>query len=223
MPPEAPDVLPSGACRPRPNLGATGIAGAAARARADRPGWSATLAYQLVPDLTTWRLTGPDGAVRFAKVATAGSARYPTLRGESERMVWAAPYLPVPEVVALEQLGRPTILVTEALPGARRHPPRWRADLPALVRALGRGLRPFHDAVGEEWCPFRFDLARALAHVEDRVRSGDVRGTGFHDDTPTSPRRPRWRDWRPRPRTTRTSSSATATSARPTCCSRRAG
>ncbi len=49
------------------------------------------------------------------------------------------------------------------------------------MRALGRGLRSFHDAVGEEWCPFRFDLGRALAHVEDRVRSGDVRGTGFHE------------------------------------------
>ena len=35
----------------------------------------------------------------------------------------------------------------------------WRTDLPALVRALGLGLREFHQAVGEEWCPFRFDLA----------------------------------------------------------------
>src|SRR5271163_67939 len=34
------------------------------------PGWTATLAYRLVPHLTTWRLTGPDGTVRFAKVAT---------------------------------------------------------------------------------------------------------------------------------------------------------
>jgi hypothetical protein len=53
------------------------------------PGWSATLVWRLVPHLTTWRLTGPDGAVRFAKVAR-GDDRYPTLRGESERMVWAA-------------------------------------------------------------------------------------------------------------------------------------
>jgi kanamycin kinase len=152
------------------------------------PGWSATLAYRLVPDLTTWRLTGPDGAVRFAKVASAGAsgasgaARYPTLRGEAERMVWAAPYVPVPKVVALEQLGNTTVLLTEALPGHDATLPGWRADLPALVRALGRGLRSFHEAVGEEWCPFRFDLTRALAHVEERVRGGGVRGAGFHDE-----------------------------------------
>jgi kanamycin kinase len=145
------------------------------------PGWSATLAYRLVPDLATWRLTGPDGVVRFAKVASAGATRYPTLRAESERMVWAAPYLPVPKVVALEELGGATVLVTEALPGRDATHPAWRSDLPALVRALGGGLRSFHDAVGEEWCPFRFDLAHALAHVEQRVRSGDIRGTGFHE------------------------------------------
>ena len=145
------------------------------------PGWAAVLAWRLVPYLTTWRLTGPDGTVRFAKVATGGD-RYPTLRAEAERMVWAAPYLPVPEVVTLEQLGSSTILLTEALPGRDATHAAWRADLPALVRALGRGLRSFHDAVGEEWCPFRFDLARALAHAEERVRTGDSTGLGFHQE-----------------------------------------
>ena len=41
------------------------------------PGWAAVLSYQLVPEVTTWRLTAPDGAVRFAKVDRAG--RFPTL------------------------------------------------------------------------------------------------------------------------------------------------
>jgi kanamycin kinase len=145
------------------------------------PGWDATLAYRLVPHLTTWRLTGPDGAVRFAKVARGGD-RYPTLRGESERMIWAAPYLPVPVVVALEQLGDATILVTRGLPGRDGTSADWQGDLPALVRALGQGLRAFHEAVGEEWCPFRFDLGRALAHVEDRVRSDAISPGGFHPE-----------------------------------------
>jgi kanamycin kinase len=145
------------------------------------PGWTATLAYRLVPGLTTWRLTGPAGSVRFAKVATGDHGRYPTLRGEYERMVWAAPYLAVPEVVALEELGDTTILVTKALPGHDATHPTWRVDLTALVQALGRGLRSFHEAVGEEWCPFRFDLARALAHVEERVAAGGATGAGFHE------------------------------------------
>jgi kanamycin kinase len=140
-----------------------------------------TLAYQLVPHVTTWRLDGPRGAVRFAKVSLGGQS-YPSLRGESERMVWAAPYLPVPVVVTLSEVGQATILLTEALPGRDAAAPVWRDDLPALVRALGRGLRRFHEAVGEEWCPFRFDLARALGHVEDRIGRDDVRRSGFHPE-----------------------------------------
>ena len=144
------------------------------------PGWTPVLAYRLVPGLTTWRLTGPDGSVRFAKVDTEG--RYPTLRGESERMVWAAAYLPVPTVVTLEQQGGTTILLTEALPGRDATDPVWRDDVGALVAALGRGLRVFHEAVGEEWCPFRFDTGRALEHVSRRVATDDIDPAGFHEE-----------------------------------------
>ena len=42
-----------------------------------RTGLDGPLAYRLVPDLTTWRLTGPDGVVRFAKVDTAAAATPP--------------------------------------------------------------------------------------------------------------------------------------------------
>jgi kanamycin kinase len=144
------------------------------------PGWSAVLAYQLAPWLSTWRLTGPDGSVRFAKVDREG--RYPTLHREAERMIWAAAYLPVPRVVTLEQLGPTTILVTEGLPGRDATDPVWRDDLPGLVRALGRGLRSFHGAVGEEWCPFRFDVPRALDHVRRRVAGDDDTPSGFHEE-----------------------------------------
>jgi kanamycin kinase len=136
------------------------------------PEWTATLAYQLVPDLTTWRLAHPDGRVRFAKVDSAGG--YPTLVGEAERMVWAAAYLPVPTVVALEQDQERTVLITEALPGANATDPVWSGDLPALVRAFAQGLASFHRAVGEEWCPFRFDVGIALEHVRRRVDAGLV-------------------------------------------------
>jgi len=144
------------------------------------PGWVPSLAYRLVPGLTTWRLTGPDGAVRFAKVDRAGC--YPTLRGEAERMIWAAAYLPVPVVVVLEQRGATSILLTEALPGRDATDPAWRDDLGTLVAALGRGLRAFHEAVGEEWCPFRFDTERALDHVRRRIAVDDIDPAGFHEE-----------------------------------------
>ena len=61
---------------------------------------------------------------------------------EYERMIWAAAYLPVPTVVALEESDAATILVTEALAGLDATQPAWRSDLPALTRgpsAAGSG------------------------------------------------------------------------------------
>jgi kanamycin kinase len=144
------------------------------------PGWRATLAYQLVPGLTTWRLEHLDGSIRFAKVDEAG--KYPTLRGESERMVWAAPYLPVPKVVELAERDAVTVLLTEALPGRDATDDHWQSDLPGLVGAFARGLVAFHEAVEEEWCPFRFDIERALDHVARRVEGQDHDPSGFHPE-----------------------------------------
>jgi kanamycin kinase len=144
------------------------------------PGWTADLAYQLLPSVTTWRLTAPDGAVRFAKVDRAG--RFPTLEAEADRMRWAGPYLPVPTVVSVEHIGTTTILLTEALAGRDATDPCWQEDLPALVHALGHGLRAFHDAVEPARCPFRFDLERALDHVRRRVADDDYDPEGFHEE-----------------------------------------
>ena len=142
------------------------------------PGWTATVAYQLIPEITTWRLSGPGGAVRFAKVDRA--RRYPSLEGEAERMVWAAAYLPVPVVVDLVRRDDCAVLITEGLSGRDATDPGWRADLPGLVRTLGAGLAAFHEAVEEEWCPFRFDLGRALDHVHHRVAGNHIDPAGFH-------------------------------------------
>jgi kanamycin kinase len=144
------------------------------------PGWAATLAYQLVPSVTTWRLTAPDGTIRFAKVDRAG--RYPTLWAEAERMRWAGRYLPVPSVVSIERIGTTSVLVTEALPGRDATDPSWHRDLTALVAALGRGLRAFHDAVEPARCPFLFDLEHALDHVRRRVAEDDIDPGGFHEE-----------------------------------------
>jgi kanamycin kinase len=134
------------------------------------PEWAASLAYQGAPTLTTWRLAHPDGRVRFAKIDT--EPRFPTLAAEAERMVWAIAYLPVPTVVTIEEVGDAAVLITERLAGHDATDPRWGDDVPALVRIFGEGLAAFHRAVGDEWCPFRFDVPVALDHVRRRVAAG---------------------------------------------------
>jgi kanamycin kinase len=125
-----------------------------------------------VPEVTTWRLTHPNGSVRFAKVHTGHP--FPSLVDEAERMRWAAAYLPVPVVVALERLGVATVLITEAMPGRDATDPFWRQDVPGLVGAFGRGLRDLHGAVDRRHCPYRFGLDVALAHVRRRVAAGTL-------------------------------------------------
>jgi kanamycin kinase len=86
----------------------------------------------------------------------------------------------VPRVLTFEDCGTVTILLSEALPGRDGTDPLWRRDVNAHVHAFGRGLRAFHDAVGDEWCPYRFDLATALEHVADRVAAGRIDPTDLH-------------------------------------------
>jgi kanamycin kinase len=143
------------------------------------PGWSIALAYSQFPRLTTWRLSDGEGRVRYAKVDIEGG--YPTLEGEAERMVWAAAYLPVPTVLAVERAPGCTILITEGLPGRAATDPVWRNDLSGLVRAYGQGLAAFHGAVGEEWCPFRFHNEAALEHIERRAQAGVITAAFEHE------------------------------------------
>jgi kanamycin kinase len=144
------------------------------------PGWQPTLAYQLVPEVTTWRLTHPDGSVRFAKVTTGET--FPSLADEAARLRWAVAHLPVPAVVSLERRGSTTVLLTEALGGRDGTDPIWRRDLPGLVEAFGRGLRRFHEAVEVRHCPYRFGLDEAFAHVRRRVAASTVDPSCFHPE-----------------------------------------
>jgi kanamycin kinase len=125
-----------------------------------------------VPEVTTWRLTHPNGSVRFAKVHTGHP--FPSLVDEAERMRWAAAYLPVPVVVSLERRGAATVLITEAMPGRDATDPFWGRDVPGLVEAFGRGLRDLHGAVDQRHCPYRVALDVAMAHVRRRVAAGTL-------------------------------------------------
>ena len=182
MVPARPDPYPAGRADPARR------AGAAARARTARPGlerrrWPTGSS----PTLTTWRLTGPDGA-RALRQGRHRRAATPPCAAESERMVWAAAYLPVPAVVALEQSGHDDRPAHRGAPRSRRRPTRSGATTsPGWCGRSAAGCRDFHEAVGEEWCPFRFDLERALDHVRRRVATDDIDPGGLpRASTPTS-------------------------------------
>lgn len=115
----------------------------------------------------TFEAVGPPR--RFLKWAPTDSGL--DLSAEAARMRWAARWTMVPQVVEQGADDDGAWLVTEALPGRSAVDPRWRADPPTAVRAVGAGLRALHDALPLAECPFDWSVAervaRAAAHSID--------------------------------------------------------
>lgn len=139
------------------------------------------LAYQYAQHSVVYRLARGSGPEFFVKLAEVG--HYPTLAGEADRMRWAHPHLPVPDVVHQGTEASIDWLVTTALPGRDATHPRLREEPAALARILARGLRAFHDMAPAEGCPFDFRIATALRHVRSRLEAGLIdQQRDFHEE-----------------------------------------
>ncbi|NJP99869.1 aminoglycoside 3'-phosphotransferase [Streptomyces zingiberis] len=130
----------------------------------------------------------------FAKWAPRGSGL--DLPGEAARLRWAVRYTPVPEVLDQgtdegtdEGTGGATEneagaagdwLLTRGLPGDSAVSPRWKARPEAAVRAIGAGLRVFHERLPVDSCPFSWS-------VTDRLEQARRRGVAVPADLPPAP------------------------------------
>ena len=144
---------------------------------ATHAGWDAVL-VQAPYSTATWRLTSPDGEIRYAKVARRGL--YPTLAHERDRTSWAYNAgMPVPDVVGYGGDVDLEWLLTTELPGTDGT--RVDMDPSDVVRELGRALRRFHESPADD-CPFDFTLDSAVAHCSARVAAGTEVWDDLHDD-----------------------------------------
>lgn len=87
---------------------------------------------------------------------------------EAERMRWARTRTPVPEVLEVGADDEAEWLVTSALPGTSAVDPRWLADPEPAVRAIGVGLRRFHDALPVDGCPWDWSPTSRLHDLRPR-------------------------------------------------------
>jgi kanamycin kinase len=133
------------------------------------PHWTAELVWQQRFGCV-YRLTAPDARVQFLKLSSG--PRGPALEREAQRLRWAGSYLAVPEVVASGREGGVDWLITSGLPGRDGVSPELLAKPEALVAALARGLRRFHDALPVAACPFDLRLDAALEQVRRRADEG---------------------------------------------------
>ncbi|MHA7986679.1 phosphotransferase [Rathayibacter sp. CAU 1779] len=103
------------------------------------------------------------------------------LEAEAERLAWAARFVRVPTVLDFRADDDGELLVTRGLPGTNAVTERWRADPERAVRALGSGLRAFHDALPVEGCPYSWSVEDRIARcrsegIAERVAALDALG-----------------------------------------------
>lgn len=82
---------------------------------------------------------------------------------EAERLRWAASHTSVPRVLGRGSDETGEWMVTAGLPGLSAVDGRWIADPETAVRAIGSGLRAFHEALPVPDCPFDWSVERRLA------------------------------------------------------------
>lgn len=150
-----------------------------ATVQARHAGWDAELAWSIVPQAATWRMTN-DAEIRFVKTAIAG--RSPDLAAERARLGWAVGRLPVPRVLDSGTGDGVEWLLLAGLPGRDATVHDLRHDPARLVPILAHALRSLHETPAED-CPFDFRLDAALDLARRRVTDGlVVPETDFHPE-----------------------------------------
>ncbi|MEV7216063.1 aminoglycoside 3'-phosphotransferase [Kitasatospora cineracea] len=117
----------------------------------------------------TFRLGDGPGR-RFVKWAPPGSPA--DFAAEAERLGWARRFTTVPEVLALGggdgEGGR--WLLTAGLPGRSAVDERLKRDPATAVRAVGEGLRAFHEALPVAGCPYDWSAPARIARAVELRR-----------------------------------------------------
>ena len=120
------------------------------------------------------------GAGRFFIKWSPATSRIDLAR-EAGRLSWAAPFHPVPRVLAQGSDATGSWLVTAALPGDSAVSPQWVANPATAVRAIGAGLRALHEALPVASCPFSWDARERLADGRRQAAEGRLDPGGWHE------------------------------------------
>jgi kanamycin kinase len=119
----------------------------------------------------TFELAGAEDR-RFVKWAPP--SHRPMLEAEARRLRWAGRLTAVPFVLEAGHDERGSWLLTQGLPGDNAVSPTWRAQPAIAVRAIGEGLRTFHDTLPVTTCPFSWSAEERVADARTRVHQGEI-------------------------------------------------
>lgn len=99
---------------------------------------------------------------------------------EAARLRWAGALTPVPQVIDHGVNDNGSWLVTAGLPGHSAVFEPWRREPATAVRAIGEGLRAFHERLPVSECPFSWSAQQRLADAHARVEAGRVDPRDWH-------------------------------------------
>jgi kanamycin kinase len=122
---------------------------------------------------------GPHGAaqqttsyVKWLPRTVRSLAEQAVLADEAERLRWAEPYTPVPHVLEAGADENAEWLATVAIDARSAVDPRWLAEPKTAARAIGAGLRAFHEALPVDRCPWTWSISDRMAVAEERAEQG---------------------------------------------------
>ena len=138
----------------------------------------------------SWRIEtlGSPSLIVYLKVSAVGVAA--GVADERQRLLWAAGKLPVPSLIDAGDDEGMAWMLLGPLPGTDGTDPLLLARPEQLVRMLANALRQLHDFPPSA-CPFDFRLPTAMAHVESRLRCGQIDTTEFEVVVSTRTTQPR--------------------------------
>jgi kanamycin kinase len=114
----------------------------------------------------------------FVKWVPAGCSI--DLDDEVERIVWAARFARVPELLAQGRDDTAAWIVTRALPGRSAVSDRWKANPAVAVREIGRGLRSLHNSLPVDECPFSWSAEQRCRAAHRANARGQLDPTLWH-------------------------------------------
>ena len=96
------------------------------------------------------------------------------LEAEAARMLWASPYTAVPEVVSVGGDGEGSWLCTTTIDAPNAVDPIFHDDPARTARALGQGLRQFHDALPVEGCPWSWSAYNCVEQARSLIDEASI-------------------------------------------------
>lgn len=100
---------------------------------------------------------------------------------EVVRLHWARGFTAVPQVLDAGDDDEGAWIATRALNGENAVSARWKTDPVVAVRAIGEGLRAFHDALPVGECPFSWSTDDRIADAQRRAALGELDPARWHE------------------------------------------